>query len=82
MPNQLIALVTQLTAKRTSSVSIRHSPGFGIASQVMGRDPRNAGTSGVPLQKLPNNLFGQRGSLDLVAAVHRAEYRAGADGGG
>jgi hypothetical protein len=37
MPNQLIALITELTAKRASFVSIRHSPGFGIAAIGLNR---------------------------------------------
>src|ERR1017187_10192465 len=57
MPNQLIALVTQLTAKRASSM--RHSPGFGIATTVVGCDPRYSGGQSVRLEQLPDDLLAQ-----------------------
>ena len=74
MPNQLIALVTQLTAKRASFVSIRHSPGFGIATKVMGGNPRNTGGFRISLQELPDNLFAQTDALRPARSIHRAEY--------
>src|ERR1035437_3426099 len=79
MPNQLIALVTQLTAKTASFVSIRHSPGFGIAPQVMRCDPRNASRCRIPLEQLPDNLFAQTDGLHLAGAVHGPEYKSVSD---
>src|ERR1019366_2280916 len=81
MPNQLIALVTQLTAKTASFVSIRHSPGFGIAPQVMRCDPRNSSRCSVPLEQLPDNLFAQTDALRLAGAVHRSEHISVGDPG-
>src|ERR1019366_8614202 len=74
MPNQLIALVTQLTAKTASFVSIRHSPGFGIATTVMGRNSGDARSRGVWLKQLPDNLLTHANALHLAAAVQRSEY--------
>src|SRR3984885_15548866 len=52
MPTRLITLVAQLNAKRASFESIRHSPGFGIAPQVMRGKPLYFGC----LRRLPDHL--------------------------
>ena len=43
----------------------------------MGRDPRNACRSRVPLKQLPDDLFAQRCPLDLIAPVHQPEHGPG-----
>ena len=78
MPNQLIALLIKLTAKTASLVSIRHSPGFGIAPEVMRRDARNASGLRVLLQELPDDLLAQC-ALRLIGPIHGAEHLAPGD---
>jgi hypothetical protein len=73
MPNQLIALVTQLTAKRASFVSIRHSPGFGIAAQVVGSQLADLDLCGKLLHHVPNKLFGHAITPRFTSAAHPPE---------
>ena len=74
MPNQLIALVAQLNAKRASFESIRHSPGFGIAAKIMRGDAWDSGCVGVGFDKLPDNLLAQHFARDAVSAIYRTEH--------
>jgi hypothetical protein len=60
-------------------MSIRHNPGFGIATKVMRRNPRNTGRRGVALEQLPDDLFAERHALNLAPAVHGPEYVAVSD---
>src|SRR5207248_1032473 len=53
---------------------IRHSPGFGIAPEVVGSDARRADRGGVLLQQLPDDLLAQGKGANSVAAIHRPKY--------
>jgi len=42
----------------------------------MRRDAGNAGSRRIPLEHLPDDLFGHCIALYFVASIHRAEYAA------
>jgi hypothetical protein len=76
MPIQLVALQAKLNAKLLFFKSIRHSPGFGIAPQIVRCNSGNTRCRRVWLEELPDYLLGHSLSLDLVRAIHGPKYVA------
>jgi hypothetical protein len=58
MPNQSIALAPNSNAKRASFILIRHSPGFGIAGQVVRRQLFDGCFGGELMPDVPDDLLG------------------------
>ena len=52
------------------TISIRHSPGFGIAAKIVRGNTRDSCCFGVRLDALPNDLFAQPIACHPVGAIH------------
>src|ERR1700724_3995 len=71
MPNLIDRVCHQRNAKRASFVSIRHSPEFGIASEIVRREFANANLGGELLNDVPDQLFRHSFAPHLAGALTR-----------
>jgi hypothetical protein len=78
MPNRLRPPACWSTAKQR----IRHSPGFGIAAEIMARDTGNTSIVYILLEHLPDDHLAHGVALYAVASIHRPEYVAFDQAGG
>ena len=69
MPNRLLPPACWSTAKQR----IRHSPGFGIAAQIMRRELVYANLRGELFNYVPDELLGNPFAPDLPSATHATE---------
>src|ERR1700722_10363725 len=82
MPIRLVALQFKLNAKHLFFKSIRHSPGFGIATQIVRSNIVDATFRRALFHNAPDHFRTETGLPDALGLVDGPKYRAGADSGG